>query len=121
MSPTRREVLMQLAALAALPLPSLDTLTASDPLKGTMVAFQAGRKQRLWTSEQVTRQALERCRSEGARWRAIDALSPTAMDAARASALPFHTGQIRGSLAGVQVSATATPIGLPLSSPALWA
>src|SRR5205085_11824208 len=84
MSPTRRDVLVQLAALVAVPLPSLDTLIASDPLTGTIAEFRAGRRRKLWTSAQVTQLALERCRTEGARWRAIDALSPAALDEARA-------------------------------------
>ena len=38
-----------------------------------------------WTAAGVTARALERCRTEGARWRAIDALSQTALADARAA------------------------------------
>ena len=42
MSPSRREVLLQLAALAALPLPKLTFgSNATDPLDGTIADYQA--------------------------------------------------------------------------------
>ena len=45
MSPTRREALVQLAALAALPFTPFSRWTfAADPLDGTIAAYQAGRR-----------------------------------------------------------------------------
>ena len=69
MSPTRRDVLAQLAALVALPRVRWESL-AADPLGGTIAEYQAGRRRGLWTAAEVTARALERCRSDGAKWRA---------------------------------------------------
>jgi Asp-tRNA(Asn)/Glu-tRNA(Gln) amidotransferase A subunit family amidase len=129
MSPTRREVLVQLAAFAALPLPKLDLFAgidtlAADPLAGTIADFQAGRRRGLWTSAEVTSRALERCRTDGATWRAIDALSETALADARAADVRLRTGRTRGPLDGVPVFAKAIydVSGLPTTgSSAEWA
>src|SRR4051812_21522220 len=123
MSPSRREVLLQLAALAALPLPKL-TFTATDPLDGSIADYQAGRRRGEWTAAELTARALERCRQDGARWRAIDALSPTAASDARAADERLRTGRMRGPLDGVPVFAKAIydMDGLPTTgSSAEWA
>ncbi|MCC6929372.1 MAG: amidase [Gemmatimonadaceae bacterium] len=112
MSPTRRETLAQLAALVALPIagqamePGLPVLrTADDPLDGTSADFQAGRRRRAWTSAEVTARALDRCRSDGAAMRAIDALSATALAEAREADARLRAGRTHGPLDGVPLFA----------------
>ena len=106
MSPTRREVLAQLAALVVLPLP-VQVGADQDPLDGTIAEYQAGRRRRAWTAVEVTARALDRCHAEGMRWRAIDALSETALAEARAADARLRAGQVRGPLDGVPVFAKA--------------
>ena len=123
MSTTRREALIQLAALLAVPLPRLE-FAAADPLEGTIAAYQAGRRRGAWTAAEVTANALTRCESDGARWRAIDALSDTAIADARAADERRRAGQMRGPLDGVPVFAKAIydMSGLPTTgSSAEWA
>jgi Asp-tRNA(Asn)/Glu-tRNA(Gln) amidotransferase A subunit family amidase len=123
MSPNRREVLARLAALAALPIPAWLRLEA-DPLDGTVAAYQAGRRRGAWSAAAVTARALERCRDDGARWRAIDALSPTALEEARAADARLRSGRTRGPLDGVPVFGKAIydMRGLPTTgSSADWA
>jgi Asp-tRNA(Asn)/Glu-tRNA(Gln) amidotransferase A subunit family amidase len=123
MSPTRREVLARLAALVALPRFSL-TAAAPDPLDGTIADYQAGRRRGAWTAAEVTAHALDRCRSDGRRWRAIDALSDTALAEARAADARLRAGRARGPLDGVPVFAKAIydMQGLPTTgSSAEWA
>ncbi|MEO6527576.1 MAG: amidase [Gemmatimonadaceae bacterium] len=125
MSPTRREVLAQLAALAALPLP-LQSLRAdaTDPLAGTIAEYQAGRRRRAWTAAEATTHALDRCRTEGAHWRAIDALSNSALTDARAADARLRNRRTRGPLDGVPVFAKSIydMAGLPTTgSSAEWA
>ncbi len=123
MTPTRREVLAQLAALAGLPF-AVRIYADQDPLDGTVAEYQAGRRRGAWTAAQVTARALDRCRDDGARWRAIDALSPTALDEARAADARLKAGRIRGPLDGVPVFAKAIydMRGLPTTgSSAEWA
>jgi Asp-tRNA(Asn)/Glu-tRNA(Gln) amidotransferase A subunit family amidase len=123
MSPSRREVLLQLAALATLPLPKL-TFAATDPLDGTIADYQAGRRRGEWTAAEVAARALERCRVDGARWRAIDAVSPTVASDARAADERLRTRRMRGPLDGVPVFAKAIydMDGLPTTgSSAEWA
>ena len=123
MSPTRREALAQLAALAALPLARWN-VSAADPLDGAIVEYQAGRRRGEWTAAEITARALERCRTDGARWRAIDALSRTAMDEARAADARLRAGRTRGLLDGVALFAKAIydMTGLPTTgSSAEWA
>jgi Asp-tRNA(Asn)/Glu-tRNA(Gln) amidotransferase A subunit family amidase len=124
MSPTRREALAQLAALAALPLPAWGS-AADDPLDGTAAAFQEGRRRGAWTAAEVTARALARCRAEGTRWRAIDALAAdTALAEARASDARRRAGRLRGPLDGVPVFAKSIydMAGLPTTaSSAEWA
>lgn len=121
---SRRDALIQLAALAALPLPRLFRPAATDPLDGSIAEYQAGRRRGAWSAAEVTAHALERCRTDGARWRAIDALSATAIGDARASDARLRSGQLRGPLDGVPVFAKAIydMNGLPTTgSNAEWA
>ncbi len=123
MSPTRREALAQLAALVALPLPAWSA-GATDPLDGTVADYQAGRRRKKWTAAEVTARALERCRADGMKWHAIDALSNTAIADARAADDRLRAGRVRGPLDGVPVFAKAIydMNGLPTTgSSAEWA
>ena len=123
MSLTRREALVQLAALTALPLARW-TLVAADPLDGTIAEYQAGRRRGAWTAAEVTARALERCRTDGMRLRAIDALADTALADARAADDRLRAGRARGPLDGVPVFAKAIydMNGLPTTgSNAEWA
>lgn len=97
---------------------------AGDPLDGTIAEYQAGRRRGEWTAVEVTTRALDRCRAEGARWRAIDALATTALAEARASDARLKSGRMIGPLDGVPVFAKAIydMNGLPTSgSSAEWA
>ncbi|HEY7236763.1 MAG TPA: amidase family protein, partial [Gemmatimonadaceae bacterium] len=125
MSPTRREALIQLAAIAALPsaLPRL-RLRVSDPLDGTIADYQAGRRRGDWTAVEVTTRALDRCHAEGQRWHAVDAFNASALGDARAADARLRAGQSRGPLDGVPVFAKAIydMDGLPTTgSSAEWA
>ncbi|HEX7019991.1 MAG TPA: amidase [Gemmatimonadaceae bacterium] len=124
MSPTRREALAQLAALAALPLTRWNFEAGSDPLDGTIAAYQTGRRRGEWSALEVTTRALDRCRSDGITWRAIDALAGTALNDARASDARLRAGRGRGPLDGVPVfpKAIYDVNGLPTTgSNAEWA
>ena len=115
--------LVALSALTALPR-SWGMRTPTDPLDGTIADCQAGLRRGEWTAEEVTRRALERCRRDGAAWRAIDALSATALDEARASDARRRAGTLRGPLDGVPVFAKSIydMEGLPTTgSSAEWA
>jgi aspartyl-tRNA(Asn)/glutamyl-tRNA(Gln) amidotransferase subunit A len=123
MSPTRREALAQLAALATLPLPGWIAIK-TDPLGGTIADYQTGRRRGQWTAVEVTSLALERCRTDGAKRRAIDALSESALADARAADARRRAGRLRGPLDGVPVFAKAIydMNGLPTTgSSAEWA
>ena len=101
-------MLAQLAALVALPSvrwTSIAPELLADPLGGTIAEYQAGRRRGLWTAAQVTAQALGRCRTEGAKWRAIDALSTTALGEAHDSDARLRARRTRGPLDGVPVFA----------------
>ena len=104
MSPTRREALVQLSALLAIPLIRWPRF-ASDPLAGTIADFQAGRLRKEWTSLEVTTLAIERCSKWNATLHAIDQLAHTALDEARASDARLQRGALRGPLDGVPVFA----------------
>ena len=123
--PNRREVLAQLAVLGATafarPAWALDD---TDPLAGTIADYQAGRRRGAWTSAQVTARALDRCRTAGAAWRAIDALSDSAIADARAADARRRARRPLGPLDGVPVFAKAIydMTGLPTTgSSAEWA
>ena len=105
MSPSRRDVLAQLAALVALPAVSSRARSAADPLDGTIADYQAGRRRGDWNAAESTARALERCRTDGHRWRAIDALVTSAPVAARAADGRLRAGRTRGPLDGVPVFA----------------
>lgn len=123
MAPTRREALAHLAALVALPLPAWVS-AGRDPLDGTIAEYQAGRQRGLWSAAEVTARALDRCRTEGHAWRAIDALADTAPAEAHAADARRRAGRTRGPLDGVPVFAKAIydVAGLPTTgSNAEWA
>ena len=123
MSLSRREALAQLAALAALPLPRW-SFVDGDPLAGTIAEYQAGRRRREWTALEITERALERCRTEGKQWHAIDALNATAPADARAADARLRARRTRGPLDGVPVFAKSIydMNGLPTTgSNAEWA
>ncbi len=123
MSPTRREALVELSALLAIPLIRWPARLA-DPLAGTIAEYQAGRARGDWSAAEVTKQALDRCNALNGWLRAIDELSPTAMDDARASDERARRGALRGPLDGVPVFAKAIydMNGLPTTaSNAEWA
>ena len=125
MSPSRREALAQLAALVALPLP-LQRLgsVGGDPLDGTAADYHAGLRRGDWTAAEVTARALDRCRSAGKAWHAIDALADTAPADARAADARARAGRLRGPLDGVPVFAKAIydMAGMPTTgSSAEWA
>lgn len=123
MSLSRREAVARLAALVAVGKIDL-TISLGDPLTGTISEFQEGRRRGEWSAADVTQRALERCRVEGMHWRAIDALSTTAMAEARAADARRRAGKSRGALDGVPVFAKAIydMKGLPTTgSSAEWA
>jgi Asp-tRNA(Asn)/Glu-tRNA(Gln) amidotransferase A subunit family amidase len=112
MSPTRREALAQLAALASIPLMTRTSAHSPaqmvvEPLDGTIAEYQAGRRRGDWTAEAVTARALERCRTTGKALHAIDVLSETAIADARAADARDRAGRARGPLDGVPVFAKA--------------
>jgi Asp-tRNA(Asn)/Glu-tRNA(Gln) amidotransferase A subunit family amidase len=117
MSPTRREVLAQLAVLVALPLPKWASI-GPDPLAGSIAEYQAGRRRGAWTAAEVTARALDRCRADGMAWRAVDALADTAPAEARAADARRRAGRMRGPLDGVPVFAKAIydMVGLPTTA-----
>jgi aspartyl-tRNA(Asn)/glutamyl-tRNA(Gln) amidotransferase subunit A len=99
---------------------------ADDPLDGTVAAYQAGRRRGAWRAEEITARALDRCRTDGARWRAIDALAArdTVLAEARAADARLRDGQALGPLDGVPVFAKSIYDlrGLPTTaSSAEWA
>ncbi len=106
MAISRREALRELGALFAIPLLRWPDRTA-DPLTGTIAEYQAGRVRGDWTALEVTKAALDRAASVGKALHAIDELSPTALDEARASDLRLRRHALRGPLDGVPVFAKA--------------
>ena len=121
-----REALARLAALAATAaLPrSAWASVAPDPLEGTIADYAAGLRTGRWSAAEVTARALERCRTDGMTWRAIDALSATAIAEAKAADARRRGRIMRGPLDGVPVFAKAIydMDGLPTTaSNAEWA
>ena len=126
MSPSRREAIAQLAALAAMTALPRSTwpFASADPLVGTIAAYQAGLQNGAWTAAEVTARALERCRTDGRAWHAIDALADSALADARAADDRRRGGRLRGPLDGVPVFAKSIydMNGLPTTgSSAEWA
>ncbi len=120
---TRREALIRLSALLAVPMIRWPARLA-DPLTGTIVDYQAGRIRRDWTAVEVTRRALDRCNALNGSLYLIDQLSTTALDDARASDARAQRGALRGPLDGVPVFAKSIydMTGLPTTgSSAEWA
>jgi Asp-tRNA(Asn)/Glu-tRNA(Gln) amidotransferase A subunit family amidase len=123
---SRRDALTQLAALAAaamLPRAAWASLD-SDPLDGTIAEYVAGLHSGRWSAAEVVTRALERCRTDGVSWHAIDALSATAVAEAEAADARRRARKTRGPLDGVPVFAKAIydMNGLPTTaSNADWA
>jgi Asp-tRNA(Asn)/Glu-tRNA(Gln) amidotransferase A subunit family amidase len=123
---SRRDALAQLAALAAtaaLPRPAW-SFVDRDPLDGTIAEYLAGLRSGRWSAAEVTARALERCRTDGLAWRAIDVLSATAVAEAQAADARRRGRKMRGPLDGVPVFAKAIydMKGLPTTaSNAEWA
>jgi Asp-tRNA(Asn)/Glu-tRNA(Gln) amidotransferase A subunit family amidase len=125
---SRRDALARLGALAAaaaLPCPaSAWSFIGDDPLEGTIADYAAGLRRGAWSAAEITGRALERCRTDGMAWRAIDVLSATAVADARAADARRRGGKRRGPLDGVPVFAKAIydMKGLPTTaSNAEWA
>ena len=123
---SRRDALARLAALAAtaaLPRSVWAGLDA-DPLGGTIADYAAGLRSGRWSAGEITLRALERCRTDGAAWHAIDALSTTAAADAHAADVRRRGRRLRGLLDGTPVFAKAIydMTGLPTTaSNAEWA
>jgi aspartyl-tRNA(Asn)/glutamyl-tRNA(Gln) amidotransferase subunit A len=112
-----------LSALFAIPFVRWPERLA-DPLAGTIVEYQAGRARRDWTAAQVTKEALDRAKAWNGTLHAIDQLSETAMDEARASDARAQRRALRGPLDGVPLFAKSIydMNGLPTTaSSAEWA
>ncbi|MES2304594.1 MAG: amidase [Gemmatimonadota bacterium] len=106
MTISRREALLELSALFALPLLRWPE-PGVDPLSGTIVEYQAGRARGAWTAAEVTQLALDRGNALNATLHAIDLFSTTALDEARASDARARRGALRGPLDGVPLFAKA--------------
>ncbi|HZF74001.1 MAG TPA: amidase, partial [Gemmatimonadaceae bacterium] len=120
---SRREALCELGALFAVPFIRWPE-RLSDPLAGTIVEYQAGRARGDWTATQVPQHALDRANAWNGTLHAIDQLSRTAIDDARASDARARRGRLRGPLDGVPVFAKSIydMNGLPTTaSNAEWA
>ena len=127
MSPSRRDVLLELSALFAasrIDWTALMEMTTDDPLAGTIAAYQAGRAGGSFSAVEVTTEALRRARAWNTTLHAIDQLTDTALKDARASDARRRHGGLRGPLDGVPVFAKAIydMRGLPTTaSNAEWA
>ena len=127
MSPSRREVLLQLSALFAVPYFDWSALldgAIDDPLAGTIVAYQAGRVRGIYSANEATTIAQARARAWQNTLHAVDMLSGTAIAEARASDARLRRRALRGPLDGVPVFAKAIydMKGLPTTaSNAAWA
>jgi aspartyl-tRNA(Asn)/glutamyl-tRNA(Gln) amidotransferase subunit A len=118
MSLSRREALAGLAVLAA------SAMAPADPFEGSIADYAAGLRSGRWSAAEVTARALERCRTDGMAWHAIDVLSPTAIAEAKAADSRKRGRALRGPLDGVPVFAKAIydMNGLPTTaSNAEWA
>ncbi|MEO5799963.1 MAG: amidase [Gemmatimonadales bacterium] len=106
MSISRREALLELSALFAVPFMRWPA-SSDDPLSGSIVEFQAGRARGAWTAAEVTKVALERGRKWNGSLHAIDLFSDSALDDAKASDARARRGALRGPLDGVPLFAKA--------------
>ncbi|MGH7582617.1 MAG: amidase [Gemmatimonadales bacterium] len=112
---SRREALARLAALVATAVPHrrawqsiVSRRLASDPLDGTIVEYLAGLRIGSWSVAEVTGNALDRCQTDGAKWRAIDVLISTqALSDARDSDYRHQRAHRFSALDGVPVFAKA--------------
>jgi Asp-tRNA(Asn)/Glu-tRNA(Gln) amidotransferase A subunit family amidase len=123
MSPSRRDALRDLSALFAIPFVRWPERLA-DPLAGTIVEYQAGRVRGDWTATEVTKRALDRATAWNGTLHAVDRLSDTAMDEARASDARAKRRALRGPLDGVPLFAKSIydMNGLPTTASSLeWA
>jgi Asp-tRNA(Asn)/Glu-tRNA(Gln) amidotransferase A subunit family amidase len=123
MTLSRRQALRELSALLAIPVLRWPARLV-DPLSGTIVDYQAGRLRGDWSASEVTREALNRCNTWNGALHAIDQLSKTAMEDARASDARAARRALLGPLDGVPVFAKAIydVSGLPTTgSNAEWA
>jgi len=123
MSLSRRDALVRLSALLAIPLVRWPERLA-DPLTGTIVDYQAGRIRRDWTAAEITARALERSSALNGTLHLVDQVSATALDEARASDARANRGTLRGPLDGVPLFAKSIydMAGLPTTaSSAEWA
>jgi Asp-tRNA(Asn)/Glu-tRNA(Gln) amidotransferase A subunit family amidase len=125
---SRRAALAQLAALAATAALPRSTPSAAfadgDPLGGTIADYAAGLRSGKWNAAEITARALQRCRTDGMAWRAVDVLSTAAVADAKAADARRRGGKVRGPLDGVPVFAKAIydMNGLPTTaSNAEWA
>jgi hypothetical protein len=109
MTLSQRDAISRLAALSAMTaLPRSPWSFADgepDPLDGTIVQYLDGFHRGRCSAAEVTAEALERCRTDGLALGAIDALSATALDEARAADSRRRAGTLRGPLDGVPVFA----------------
>ncbi|MBL0938953.1 MAG: amidase [Gemmatimonadaceae bacterium] len=127
MSCSRRDAIVRLSALAALPVWSprfADAFSAPDPLLGTALEYQAGRLRGEFTAAEIVKRALDRCSGQGTRWRAIDQLNINAVADAAASDARLKARTLRGPLDGVPVFAKSIydVRGMPTTaSSAEWA
>jgi Asp-tRNA(Asn)/Glu-tRNA(Gln) amidotransferase A subunit family amidase len=136
MTLSRREAVAQLAALAATAAVPREAFAAvkfeasgygravTNPLDGTIADFAAGFRDGQWSAAEIAERSLQRCRTDGFAWRAIDALSATAIADAKAADARRRARHLRGPLDGVPVFAKAIHdmAGLPTTgSNAQWA
>ena len=120
---SRREALRELSALLAIPFVRWPE-RLGDPLAGTIAEYQTGRARGDWSAVEVAKEALDRCKAWNSVLHAIDELSPTALEEARASDLRARRGALRGPLDGAPLFAKAIydMKGLPTTaSSAEWA
>jgi len=125
MNLSRREALARLSLLAASTAIDRRALAAAgDPLDGTIADYASGLRSGRWAAAEVAARALERCRTDGMAWRAIDVLSTTTIADAKAADARRRSKKLRGPLDGVPLFAKAIydMNGLPTTaSNAEWA
>jgi len=104
---SRRDALLRLGALAAGATLLRAEPDAADPLDGTIADYAAGLRAGTWRATEITERALERCRTTGAAWHAVDALAEGAIHDARNADGRRAGRKTRGPLDGVPVFAKA--------------